>query len=124
MNKLGRRKESAKTQDLRQRRRRPDFSPIGTPVREKETVDVFRLHGLPAPVFNYKLNPLYPAVLHIAWPDKKVYIEVVKSTDSNSVRMKSQNMAVAMGWRPLVLSPGMVRDRATCALVRGLMKDA
>ena len=106
----------------RRRKRRPDFSPIGSPEREEETAGVFRLHGLPDPVFRHKFYPLRDWTLDIAWPEHKVYIEVVKVGQTMSKSRAVQNMAVGMGWRPIVLLSGAVRDRATCAKVKGLMR--
>ena len=103
------------------------------------------LAGLPAPVREHRFHPTRRWRLDLAWPERRLYCEVhggtwlgahldpatgqprkgAHSTGRGQRRdFEKQNAAVALGWRPLVVTTDMCADGSALAIVARVLRDA
>jgi hypothetical protein len=106
-------------------------------------VDI-ELSGLPAPVREHRFHPTRRWRLDLAWPDRRLYVEVhggtwlgalldpasgqprkgAHSTGAGQRRdFEKQNAAVLLGWRPIVVSTDMCRDGSALATVQAILLE-
>jgi hypothetical protein len=96
------------------------------------------LAGLPSPVREHRFHPVRRWRLDLAWPDRRVYVEVhggtwlgahvdpltgqarkgAHSTGRGQRRdFEKQNAAVLLGWHPIVVTTDMCRDGTALATI-------
>jgi hypothetical protein len=84
------------------------------------------LAGLPAPVREHRFHQVRRWRFDLAWPERKLYVEVHGGTWSGGAHSRGsgqrrdfdkQNSAVALGWRPIVVSTDMIRDGAALVTI-------
>jgi len=91
-----------------------------------------RAVGLPRPVEEFKFHPTRKWRFDLAWPDRKLAIEIEGGTWSHGRHTRGKgfamdcikyNEAVILGWRLLRVTTDMVNDGTALTYIERLLKE-